>query len=114
MRSAHPVAGLPRELTSCTQIAGDKGTGKSSLLLQAVSYAQSTDWIVLYLPSALPLVNSSTPHSYSQQRALFEQPALAASLLTKFAAANKAAFKALQTTKAVSYTHLTLPTIYSV
>ncbi|KPV75291.1 uncharacterized protein RHOBADRAFT_43782 [Rhodotorula graminis WP1] len=80
-------------------LTGDKGTGKSSLLLQAVSYAQSTDWIVLYLPSALPLVNSSTPHTYSQQRALFEQPALASALLSKFAAANKAAFKQLQTTK---------------
>ncbi|GAA5855882.1 hypothetical protein JCM9279_001156 [Rhodotorula babjevae] len=80
-------------------LTGDKGTGKSSLLLQAVSYAQSTDWIVLYLPSALPLVNSSTPHTYSQQRALFEQPALAAALLSKFSAANKAAFKALKTTK---------------
>ncbi|BGP39668.1 hypothetical protein JCM10450v2_003638 [Rhodotorula kratochvilovae] len=80
-------------------LTGEKGTGKSSLLLQAVSYAQSTDWIVLYLPSATPLVNSSTPHAYSQQRALFEQPALAASLLTKFSAANKEAFKALKTSK---------------
>ncbi|GAA5914688.1 hypothetical protein JCM8208_000413 [Rhodotorula glutinis] len=80
-------------------LTGGKGTGKSSLLLQAVSYAQSTDWIVLYLPSALPLVNSSTPHTYSQQRALFEQPALAANLLSKFSSANKAAFKLLTTTK---------------
>ncbi|BGP15615.1 hypothetical protein JCM10213v2_003604 [Rhodosporidiobolus nylandii] len=80
-------------------LAGGSGSGKSTLLLQAVSYAQSTDWVVLYLPSAAPLVNSSTPHLYSQPRALFDQPALSASLLTKFAAANKAAFKALKTSK---------------
>lgn len=79
--------------------AGDKGVGKSSLLLQAASFAQSNKWIVLYIPSAAPLVNSSTPHNYSSTRALFEQPLLASSLLSKFTAANKAAFKAVKTQK---------------
>ncbi|GAA5855318.1 hypothetical protein JCM8547_009031 [Rhodosporidiobolus lusitaniae] len=80
-------------------LAGGSGSGKSTLLLQAVSYAQSTDWVVLYLPSATPLVNSSTPHLYSSSRALFDQPLLSSSLLSKFTAANKAAFKALKTSK---------------
>ncbi|GJN89014.1 hypothetical protein Rhopal_001985-T1 [Rhodotorula paludigena] len=80
-------------------LTGDKGVGKSSLLLQAASFAQSNKWIVLYIPSAAPLVNSSTPHNYSSTRALFEQPLLASSLLSKFAAANKAAFKAVKTQK---------------
>ncbi|GAA5914127.1 hypothetical protein JCM5296_004717 [Sporobolomyces johnsonii] len=78
---------------------GGVGTGKSTLLLQAVSYAASTDWVVLYLPSATPLVNSSTPHLYSSARNLFDQPVLSASLLTKFSTANKAAFKALKTSQ---------------
>ncbi|GAA6000998.1 mitochondrial 37S ribosomal protein mS29 RSM23 [Rhodotorula paludigena] len=80
-------------------LTGDKGVGKSSLLLQAASFAQSNKWIVLYIPSAAPLVNSSTPHNYSSTRALFEQPLLASSLLSKFTAANKAAFKAVKTQK---------------
>ncbi|GAA6020905.1 hypothetical protein JCM10207_003183 [Rhodosporidiobolus poonsookiae] len=80
-------------------LAGGSGSGKSTVLLQAVSYAQSTEWIVLYLPSAAPLVNSSTPHIYSSTRALFDQPALSSSLLSKFAAANKQAFKQLKTSK---------------
>ncbi|GAA5983046.1 hypothetical protein JCM11641_004705 [Rhodosporidiobolus odoratus] len=80
-------------------LAGGSGSGKSTLMLQTVSYAQSTKWIVLYLPSAAPLVNSSTPHLYSSTRALFEQPALASSLLQKWSSANKSAFKALQTSK---------------
>ncbi|GAA5930504.1 hypothetical protein JCM1841_006561 [Sporobolomyces salmonicolor] len=78
---------------------GGAGTGKSTLLLQAVSYAATTGWVVLYLPSATPLVNSSTPHLYSSARHLFDQPVLSASLLTKFSTANKAAFKALKTTQ---------------
>ncbi|GAA5917401.1 hypothetical protein JCM6882_000846 [Rhodosporidiobolus microsporus] len=80
-------------------LTGGAGSGKSTLLLQAVSYAQSTDWIVLYLPSAAPLVNSSTPHIYSSARALFDQPALSSSLLSKFSSANSKAFKALKTAK---------------
>ncbi|GAA6043798.1 hypothetical protein JCM8097_007715 [Rhodosporidiobolus ruineniae] len=80
-------------------LVGGSGSGKTTLLLQAVSYAQSTDWVVLYLPSAAPLVNSSTPHLYSSSRALFDQPTLSASLLTNFASANAQAFKALKTAK---------------
>lgn len=53
--------------------------------------------------TAAPLVNSSTPHLYSTPRALFDQPTLSASLLTKFSSANKAAFKALKTSKEYTF-----------
>lgn len=100
--------------------AGPAGSGKSVLLLQTLAYAQATGWVVLYLPSgdsirrplriaeieadpfsfiATPALNSSTPHVYSSTQALFDQPALSLQLLTKFTAANKAAFKALRTSK---------------
>ncbi|GAA5843402.1 hypothetical protein JCM5353_001188 [Sporobolomyces roseus] len=78
---------------------GGAGTGKSTLMLQAISYAQSSGFVVFYLPSATPLVNSSTPHIYSQPRALFDQPVLSSSLLSKLSTVNKAAFKELKTSK---------------
>ncbi|GAA6063946.1 hypothetical protein JCM10212_002144 [Sporobolomyces blumeae] len=78
---------------------GGAGTGKSTLMLQAVSYAQSSGFVVIYLPSSTPLTNSSTPHLYSSARALFDQPLLSASLLNKLSTTNKAAFKELKTTK---------------
>ncbi|GAA6022898.1 hypothetical protein JCM11491_006619 [Sporobolomyces phaffii] len=84
-------------------LVGGAGTGKSTLVLQAVSYAQSQGHVVFYLPSATPLVNSSTPHIYSQPRALFDQPVLSASLLSKLAAVNKAAFKELKTSKEYTF-----------
>lgn len=68
--------------------------------MQAASYAHSNGWIVLYIPSATSLVDSSSPFTYSADRALFEQPNLAADFLQRFSTANKAAFKALKTAKA--------------
>ncbi|GAA5940077.1 mitochondrial 37S ribosomal protein mS29 RSM23 [Sporobolomyces koalae] len=84
-------------------INGEAGTGKSTLMLQAVSYAQSSGFVIIYLPSATPLVNSSTPHIYSEPRALFDQPVLSAQLLTKLATVNKQAFKEIKTTKAYQF-----------
>ncbi|GAA5904315.1 mitochondrial 37S ribosomal protein mS29 RSM23 [Sporobolomyces salmoneus] len=83
---------------------GGAGTGKSTLMLQAVSYAQASGYIVFYLPSATPLVNSSTPHIYSQPRSLFDQPLLSSSLLSKLSSVNKAAFKELKTSKEHTFT----------
>ncbi|GAA5884151.1 hypothetical protein JCM16303_005943 [Sporobolomyces ruberrimus] len=82
---------------------GGAGTGKSTLMLQAISYAQASGYIVFYLPSATPLVNSSTPHIYSQPRALFDQPVLSSGLLTKLSAVNKPAFKELKTSKEYTF-----------
>lgn len=50
-------------------------------------------------PAATPTINSSTPHVYSSTSALFEQPTLALSLLSKFAKANAKAFKGLKTSQ---------------
>ena len=44
-------------------VAGMKGNGKSSLLLQAVEFARSNRWIIMYIPRGacprLPLDSSS-------------------------------------------------------
>ncbi|KWU43039.1 peroxisomal protein [Rhodotorula sp. JG-1b] len=81
-------------------LAGPEGSGKTTLLVQAASYAHSNGWVVLYLPSATATVDSSSAFTYSSERALFEQPGLAADLLQRFSSANKAAFKSLKTSRA--------------
>ena len=88
---------------SCPLIAGPAGSGKSVTLLQTVAYAHASGWVVLYMPSATPFVNSSTPHSYSSTQAIFEQPALATQLISKFLATNKAALKKIKSTKAYTF-----------
>ncbi|KAK4053389.1 hypothetical protein OIV83_001553 [Microbotryomycetes sp. JL201] len=89
-------------------LTGAAGSGKSVVLLQAVAYAQASDWIVLYLPSATPYVNSSTAHVYSSSLALFEQPAAAVQLVSRIANVNKAAFKKLKASKTHSFGDSTL------
>ncbi|KAK4698316.1 small subunit ribosomal protein S29, partial [Phenoliferia sp. Uapishka_3] len=81
-------------------LAGPSGSGKSVLLLQGASHALSSGWVVLYLPSTAPLVDSSTPHAYSAPQKIFQQPVLAQQLLSRFSAANKVAFKKLKTQQA--------------
>ena len=44
--------------------AGRSGCGKSFLLLQLVKYCASAEWIVIYIPRAVNLVNSTTPYIY--------------------------------------------------
>ncbi|SGZ17619.1 BQ5605_C020g09133 [Microbotryum silenes-dioicae] len=84
---------------SRTVLNGPSGSGKSVVMLQGLAYAQATGWIVLYLPSATPLVNSSTPHIYSPQRALFDQPQFAAQFLQRIAQTNKTLLTSLKTTQ---------------
>lgn len=110
-----------RQLIKCFKV-GPVGSGKSVLLLQAISYSHSSGWIVLYLPSSMhyprkarpfpltplihlgtPYVDSSTPYAYSSTQKVFQQPDASKLLLTRFAGANKAAFTALKTTKELSF-----------
>lgn len=70
-------------------LSGETGTGKSMLLLQAVSYAIESGWIVLYDPSAAKWVNSSTQFAYNADKKTFDQPELAAGLLSKLLAVNR-------------------------
>ncbi|KAM0756006.1 hypothetical protein T439DRAFT_344926 [Meredithblackwellia eburnea MCA 4105] len=84
-------------------LAGSPGSGKSILLLQAASYALSQGWIVLYLPSATPLINSSTPHVYSPTTKTFDQPVLSRQMLDRFLAANRATLRKLKTQREYSF-----------
>ncbi|TFK92598.1 hypothetical protein K466DRAFT_480314 [Polyporus arcularius HHB13444] len=72
---------------------GKSGCGKSYLLLQAVQYAVQKDWITLYIPRAINLVNSSTPYVYDPRTQTYGQPAFAQQLLKRFADVNEALIK---------------------
>lgn len=58
-----------------------------------------TERLTRLLCEATPLIDSSTPHAYSALHKLFHQPVLAQQLLSRFAGANRAAFKKLQTSR---------------
>jgi small subunit ribosomal protein S29 len=100
----------------CT--AGAPGSGKSFLLLQAISYCTSSDWIVLSIPRGhylrlddlesltiylgIELVNCSTPYNYDPRTQTFLQPTLSATLLRQLKEANHPALETLTLTSPFS------------
>ncbi|WVQ82875.1 hypothetical protein IAT38_005011 [Cryptococcus sp. DSM 104549] len=69
-------------------LTGEKGSGKSMLLLQAVSCALTSGWIVLYIPRATTLVDSSSHYVHNPETQVFDQWQSAQSILTKLVATN--------------------------
>lgn len=80
-------------------ITGQAGSGKSFLLLQSVEYCVSKGWIVLYVPRAINLVNSSTPHVYDERTRTYLQPEFTFELLRRFEQVNASAMKQIQITR---------------
>ncbi|KAI0369803.1 hypothetical protein BV20DRAFT_967474 [Pilatotrama ljubarskyi] len=74
---------------------GKSGCGKSHLLLQAVQYAIQKQWISLYIPRAINLVNSTTPYAYDPRTQTYGQPAFAQQLLKRFVDVNEALVRPL-------------------
>ncbi|PVG04498.1 hypothetical protein CPB86DRAFT_868449 [Serendipita vermifera] len=62
-------------------ITGASGSGKSYLLLQALSYCIAKEWITLYIPRAIDLINCTTPYNHDPRTQTFLQPVLSAALL---------------------------------
>ncbi|KAM5544215.1 hypothetical protein V8D89_001875 [Ganoderma adspersum] len=75
---------------------GKSGCGKSYLLVQAVQYAIQKDWITLYIPRGINLVNSSTPYVYDARTQTYGQPAFAQQLLRRFVDVNEKLIKNLR------------------
>ncbi|CAO1619621.1 unnamed protein product [Parajaminaea phylloscopi] len=67
-----------------------QSTGKSHLLLQSVSYALSSEWLVVYLPRLIHWINSSSLFSYSAEEQAYLQPELVKSALSAVLAVNSA------------------------
>lgn len=62
-------------------ISGSRGSGKSTVLLQAVSTALLDEWIVIYVPQAIQWINSSSTYAYNATDKTFHQPAISSHLL---------------------------------
>ncbi|TCD69100.1 37S ribosomal protein S23 mitochondrial [Steccherinum ochraceum] len=77
-------------------LTGSGGTGKSYLLLQSLAYAQSTGYIVLYVPRASKLVDSSTPYSYDPRTWTYAQPKYSHQLLHRLLTVNETSLRKLQ------------------
>ncbi|KAI0045817.1 hypothetical protein FA95DRAFT_1560786 [Auriscalpium vulgare] len=72
-------------------LAGTRGSGKSYLLLQAVEYAASAGWMVLYIPRAINLVNSTSAYTYDPRTQTYQQPVFAYQTLQRFLTVNATA-----------------------
>ncbi|KAF8493178.1 mitochondrial ribosomal death-associated protein 3-domain-containing protein [Russula emetica] len=70
-------------------LTGPTGCGKSFLLIQGVEYAASAGWIVMYIPRAINLVNSSTAYSYDLRTQTYLQPVFAQQTLERFRCVNE-------------------------
>ncbi|KAF8507950.1 mitochondrial ribosomal death-associated protein 3-domain-containing protein [Hysterangium stoloniferum] len=90
-------AGKKNSADSRIVLNGPPGCGKSFLLVQAVNYAISTGWIVLYIPRAITLLNSSTKHQYDIRTRTFQQPSASQQLLKRFVSVNNEALQTMKT-----------------
>ncbi|EIW58398.1 mitochondrial 37S ribosomal protein RSM23 [Trametes versicolor FP-101664 SS1] len=84
-------------------LTGKTGCGKSYLLLQAVQYSIQKDWISLYIPRAISLVNSSSSYAYDARTQTYGQPAFAQQLLKRFVDVNEALVRSLATQAAYTF-----------
>ncbi|KAF8672523.1 hypothetical protein AX14_005554 [Amanita brunnescens Koide BX004] len=78
---------------------GRSGSGKSFLLLQAVEYCAQSDWVVIYIPRAVNLVNSTTGYSYDLKTQTFIQPQFAYQTLQRTLSVNNNILSSLSTTR---------------
>ena len=82
-------------------IFGEKGSGKSALLLQAHAMAHLKGWIVVHYPEAQDLVNAHTAFAplNTSDGTLYVQPQYTANLLKNLAAANQSVLSTLRLSK---------------
>ncbi|KAI0731064.1 mitochondrial ribosomal death-associated protein 3-domain-containing protein [Earliella scabrosa] len=92
---------------------GRTGCGKSYLLLQAVQYCIQKEWISLYIPRAITLVNSSTPYAYDARTQTYGQPAFAQQLLKRFVDVNEMLIKGLTVQGTYPFEDRTINSAYS-
>ncbi|KAG1891671.1 mitochondrial ribosomal death-associated protein 3-domain-containing protein [Suillus fuscotomentosus] len=77
--------------------AGTQGCGKSFLLLHGLQYCNARDWLVLYIPRATNLVNSTTAHTYDMRTRTYLQPIFAYQTLQRFLKINAPRLEQLRT-----------------
>ncbi|KAF9897421.1 37S ribosomal protein S23 mitochondrial [Lobosporangium transversale] len=70
-------------------LTGESGSGKSAVLLQAVSHCLSAGWVVIYVPKASTWMNSSFAYNKVPGSTSFVQPLLASNVAGQIHGANK-------------------------
>ncbi|CDU23002.1 related to RSM23-mitochondrial ribosomal protein of the small subunit [Sporisorium scitamineum] len=80
---------------------GSRGSGKSTLLAQSIAYVLDDGWVVISVPRAINLINSSTLYTYNAQHKAYLQPEATKQLLEAVLKVNGAAVKQIQTAEAV-------------
>ncbi|KAI5124226.1 hypothetical protein M0805_005076 [Coniferiporia weirii] len=84
-------------------MTGSSGCGKSYLMLQAVTYCAVNDWIVLYIPRAHKLVDSSTSYFYDPRTRTYLQPVASNQILQRFSTVNKKIFDKLKISEEIVF-----------
>ncbi|KAJ3999088.1 mitochondrial ribosomal death-associated protein 3-domain-containing protein [Lentinula boryana] len=84
-------------------LTGPSGCGKSFLLLQAVQYCLAKEWIVIYIPRAKTMVNSTTTHVYDLRTQTYLQPNYAQQTLRRILEVNSANLQTLTMRDGLSY-----------
>ncbi|KAJ1034959.1 hypothetical protein NDA18_000565 [Ustilago nuda] len=79
---------------------GSRGSGKSMLLVQCIAYALDDGWVVISVPRAINLINSSTLYTYNAQHKAYLQPEATRALLSAILKVNSGALKTIKTTEA--------------
>ncbi|KAJ9094866.1 hypothetical protein QFC19_007795 [Naganishia cerealis] len=77
-------------------LSGARGCGKSTVMLQAVDSAMQNGSVVIYIPQAINLINSSSPFVYNSASQMFHQPALSAQLLQAMQSTNKSVLSSIK------------------
>ncbi|KAF8194975.1 mitochondrial ribosomal death-associated protein 3-domain-containing protein [Pholiota molesta] len=91
------LAEARREPSSNTRVVftGRPGCGKSFLLYQAVEHCVQQNWIVIYIPRAIDLVNSTTSYAYDIRTQTYFQPFYSYQTLQRMLTINKEALTRL-------------------
>lgn len=88
-------------------IEGNRITGKSLMLLQAMTHAFMNDWVVLHIPEAQELTTAVTEYAPVENSPLWTQPTYTLKLLQSFKKANEKVLSRMNTV----YSHADLPQI---
>lgn len=95
------VASLEDSTNHRLVVAGPPGCGKSVVLLQALQYCYMRDWIVLYFPRAINLVNSTTSYAYDPRTLTYTQPVFAYQTLERLLTVNGPRLEQMRTQASV-------------
>ncbi|KIR53788.1 mitochondrial carrier protein [Cryptococcus gattii Ru294] len=85
-------------------LTGERGSGKSVLLVQSVAYAIESGWIVLYSPRASKWVNSTSQYIYDPETKTYAQWESAQNILSVLLETNKDKLSAIELSERVELT----------